>query len=352
LVEAQKSLPNWQVSEQPTLSIGSQEGSDIFGAISGALRLNSGVIVLADKLGLELRYFSPTGKLLKKAGGRGGGPGEFRSVVAIHRCSGDSVFVYDSGLFRMSVFSPAGTYVRTANVRKWSANGAPPFDFWCNPAGVLAFIQRSIAPPPGEGPFRPKVELSLVGRNDSVFSVGTFPASERYFRQGNAFPRFLGRQTTIAVGSDFLYIGTGDGFEIGEYSFRGELVNTLREARSPVPVTPAQINRFIKDYIAAAPTKVNTSEWESYFHELEWPKAYPAYGRLLVDPLDNVWIEEYPIPGVDRRDWSVYSRAGLKLAVVSLPKRFQLLEAGVDYVLGVWRDDFDVEYLRLHSLRK
>jgi hypothetical protein len=352
-IQAQELPKIWRVSERPTLSIGSRDGQgpEVFGLIVGAVRLSSGSVLVADGMGLELRLFSPTGKLLGISGGKGGGPGEFRSIKALHRCAGDSVFVYDPALFRISVFNPDGVFVRTVDLRKSSPNGFPPYDFWCHPSGVLTFIHRSTDPPNGEGPLRPNVEISLVGVNNSAISLGTFPASERYFQGRSVGPRHLGKETTVAVGSHSVYVGTGDAFEVAVFSLHGERVGTLREARRPIPVTTAQVNAYIKESIAGA-VRANTAGYEQFFRGLEWPKVYPAYRKLMVDGSDNLWIEEYPIPGRDNRDWTIYDQSGLKLAMITLPRNFRLVEIGRDYVLGVWRDELDVDYLRVYTLIK
>jgi hypothetical protein len=159
----------------------------------------------------------------------------------MQRCAGDSVFVYDAALFRMSVFSPDGAYARAIPMQGWMSNGLPPYDFWCHHGGVLAFVHRTADRPKSEGPLRHNVEISLVDRNDSVSSLGTFPASEMYFQAPAAGPRHLGKKTTVAVGSNSVYVGTGDAFEIAKFSFRGERIGTLRDARAPLPVTTAQV---------------------------------------------------------------------------------------------------------------
>ena len=106
------------------------------------------------------------------------------------------------------------------------------------------------------------------------------------------------------------------------------------------------------EFIASRPSRVNTSRYEQYFRDLEWPKVYPAYARLMVDGSDSLWIEEYPIPGRDIRQWSIHANSGARIAMISLPKGFRLLEAGRDYVLGVWRDQDDVDYIKVYKLVK
>lgn len=344
----------WRISERPSISIGSPdtEGPELFGAITGAVRLTAGTVVVADGKNLELRYFAANGKYLKTAGRRGAGPGEFRLIASTQRCAGDSVFVYDPARYRVSIFGPDAVFARSFDVREWSPDGLPPYDFWCHPAGILAFIHRSNEPPRGEGPVRPNVRVSIIVRRDSSISLGSFPATERYFKSGSVFPRHLGKETTVVPSSNAVYVGTGDTFDILKYSLRGERLAVVREARSPIPVTNNQVTTYIKETIANTPRNVNTSGFDRWFHEIEFPKAYPAHGKLLVDDSDNLWVEEYVIPGSAQREWTIFDPSGNRIAKVAVPKQFRLFQAGRDYVLGVWRDSVDVDYLRVYPLVK
>ncbi|NOT09565.1 MAG: hypothetical protein HOP28_15345 [Gemmatimonadales bacterium] len=315
--------------------------------------MSTGVIVVGDGKSLELRLFSSAGKVIGASGRRGGGPGEFQRIEQIQRCAGDSLFVFDPALFRMSVFSPSGEYVRAAGVREWLSNGMKPYDFWCNPAGTIAFVNRTpeLSRLLGkEGPLRPPVEILLVGRNDSVISLGRFPGSEMYFRAPAAGPRHLGMKTTIAVGSNSVYVGTGDTFEVTEFSLRGARLRTLGDSRALKEVTAAQVTSYIDEFIAGQGGTANASGLRQYFRELEWPKVYPAYRRLVIDWSDNLWIEEYPVPGRGIHDWTIYGKSGALIATITLPAGLRLLEAGRDYVLGVSKDTDDVEYVRMYGI--
>ena len=50
--------------------------------------------------------------------------------------------------------------------------------------------------------------------------------------------------------------------------------------------------------------------------------------------------------------WTVFDPAGRMLGELSTPPRFQVIQIGDDYVLGVWKDDLDVEHVRLYALAK
>jgi hypothetical protein len=48
----------------------------------------------------------------------------------------------------------------------------------------------------------------------------------------------------------------------------------------------------------------------------------------------------------------VVSPDGRYLGEVGLPPRFHPMDIGRDWILGVWRDELDVEYLRVHNLER
>ncbi len=351
---AQHTPQRWRLSERPILVLGTRDGRgpDAFGKVAGAARLRSGAVTVVDGMSLEVRTFSSTGEPLRTAGRQGAGPGEFRTVKSVRHCAGDSTFVYDPALVRISVFDPGGSYTRALDVRSWSPEGLPPYDFWCNTTGTLLFIHRSSAPPAGLGPRRPDVAITLVDRDGSVVNLGTFPASERYFSGSEDFPRPLGKETAVALGPAAVYLGTGDAFEIAQYSLRGTRRGTLRDHRDPVSVTTAHVNAFIEDQLARRAGRANTRALETLYREIEYPKTFPAHGALLVDPGDDVWVESYPIPGDKVHDWLIYSKAGVAVATMQVPSAFAVLEVGADYVLGVWRDESGVEYVTVYSLVK
>jgi hypothetical protein len=79
----------------------------------------------------------------------------------------------------------------------------------------------------------------------------------------------------------------------------------------------------------------------------------PAYATgLKGDRSGNVWVPAFEIARGTPTRWSVFDPDGRYWGDLTTPARFRVLEIGDDYVLGVWRDDLDVEYLRKYELRK
>jgi hypothetical protein len=77
----------------------------------------------------------------------------------------------------------------------------------------------------------------------------------------------------------------------------------------------------------------------------------PTYEQLLVDRRGNVWMAEYRVLE-EAHVWQVFDPEGHWLGSVTLPDGGRISEIGEDYVLGVWRDEMDVETVRMYGLIK
>ncbi len=116
----------WRLSEEPLLTIGAVEGADEYQLyrVRSALRLPDGRIVIANSGTNELRFYGHGGTHLFTRGGEGGGPGEFRSMGEMS-ILGDSLFIYDFGQMRMTVYSTTGEFGRTFRVQELPDGGFP-----------------------------------------------------------------------------------------------------------------------------------------------------------------------------------------------------------------------------------
>lgn len=82
------------------------------------------------------------------------------------------------------------------------------------------------------------------------------------------------------------------------------------------------------------------------------PTEYPPYLGFLADTEGNLWVQEYPRPTADSAVWLVFDPDGRELGTVTLPKDLRIFEIGGDYLLTLFRDDLDVEHVRLYPLTK
>ena len=88
-----------------------------------------------------------------------------------------------------------------------------------------------------------------------------------------------------------------------------------------------------------------------------YPDHHPAFRRIYPDPSGHVWVElpnpEHPAPGSGvPTTWDVFDPSGAWLGSVEFPARFFVFEIGEGYVAGVWKDEMDVERVRVYELVK
>ncbi len=124
ITRADASDPGPELRLEETLRIGSLEGEDdTFGRVMDAKFDGSGRIFVADDLSRQVTVYRGDGRLVGVLGRRGQGPGEFLSPWKIAIDAADSIFVWDFGLARVSVFSPDLKFARDFRVPpEWLIN--------------------------------------------------------------------------------------------------------------------------------------------------------------------------------------------------------------------------------------
>jgi hypothetical protein len=107
------------------LRLGSELGDDdAFGRVMDVELGPTGRIYVADDLGWNVAVFDRSGRLLRRMGRRGRGPGEFERPWHLAVDRHDSLFVWDGALARVSVFGPDGRFARSfATPGAWAVSG-------------------------------------------------------------------------------------------------------------------------------------------------------------------------------------------------------------------------------------
>jgi len=368
LLPQPRSLPprqgpaTWRATEKPIFSVGAvmEPEDQVFGEVPGAVRLNSGTVVVADAQAGELRYFDPERRLLHRVGRRGQGPREFIYIAGLARCRGDTLLVLDSRRTFLQAWTPDATFAGTMDLSDLAEHGfasPEPGALACNDRGTMVFVDRRPSLPEGggDGPTRSVVPIVVRRADGSLYELGEFPGGERYFYRhpggGSSGPRPLGKRTLVAVGDSLIYVGTGDDYEVALYSLDGDRVGTLRDSVETRPITDKLVDAFIDRILGETEDPAERRRARSHYEALEYPDRTPAYLDMLAGRDGHLWIEAFRLPGAPQR-WRVYTADGKRVAAVEMPPRFRLVEAGDDYLLGVARDDNDVEYVRIYGLVK
>lgn len=357
-----------QVSEAPILEVGGHDPRPdyVLDRVMDATRLSDGRIVVANGGTSELLYYDSTGTHLHTAGGAGDGPGELRGIFQIERLPGDSlrVFSFRPGL---TWFSPEGEYVRSELVDVRSIASVPcrlgEGSWSALPDGSFLTVLIDNfgiggCPPAPTGPWR---QSGLILRSspeaERVDTLAILPATERHAPTY----RVYGKDLVLAIGEDRVYVNDTGADEILALGFGGDTLAVLPvpfEARPVPPDARAEALRRWRE-------PDGTERRDSY----AYPDQYPRVGRLLADEAGRLWVMAYPqvtepMPSYRMfrpfafhvspagSEWRVLDEEGQVLAEVRTPPGIFPLEIGEDYVLGLRKDELDVQSIDVHRLSR
>lgn len=347
----------WRLSAELVLQIGVAEGAPEyqFVRIEGAVRLPDGRIVVADAGSWEVRFFDSQGVFLTASGRRGDAPGEYRQIAGLGYGPGDSLWVYDFGNRRFTVLTAAGELVRTMNlggvlsavgaVGRLSDGSFVAREYWSS-GSHTGTVKSGLSREPAA-----VARYSSDGVN--LDTIGLFPGREVYIgsEDGRAVMSapLLARNASVALWDDDIYVGDQERFEIGLYSSSGALRRLIRLLGVELRVTQQDIDRAVAERLAAEPPERHPM-LRAHLDAMDVPETRPAYGRLLVDSRGDLWVAEYVSYPSEPTSWRVFDPEGRLLGLVRVPERFHVHQIGEDWVLGVWRDDSGVEYVRVYGL--
>lgn len=350
----------WAVDEVAFLEIGLEDGPPEyqFSRVEGALRLPDGRIVVADGGSRQVRFFNPTGRFLFSSGRRGDAPGEYREIVGLGYGPGDSIWVFDYGNRRFTVLTGDGELARTLTLDPTLSN--------VSAVGRLAdgsFVVREFWSSAGRGAAAIRLglvrDLAAVARyapdGAKMDTIGLFLGREIYVStedgRGVMSTPLFAHVTSAAVHADKVFVGDQEFFEVGVYSADGTLRRIIRLTGIDLRVTGDDIARAIEWRLAAVSSEQRPM-MRAQLDAMDVPATRPAYSKLLVDSDGALWVGDHAPYPEDPLLWHVFDAGGRLVSVVEMPQRFRVFDVGADWILGVWRDDLDVEHIRLFHLRK
>lgn len=349
----------WRVEAHPIIDLTETgEGPEYeFYRVYSGVRLDDRRIVVGNSGSNELRMYSQEGDFLMALGREGEGPGEFKQLDWVARYRGDSLFAYDYGLGRWSIFSGDSGFARSVRVT--------------TPEGQRVEIARPFSSGAVLG-MRVMPPSNLIGRDivgirqeeaslmrfspdgEYLNAIATLPGPElwlpprppdqTYF---NYLPALFGYWPQLAVLGDLVYVGTDRGFEVAGFSESGDLRRLVRILGPERPLTRNDVDEFLE--------RVREEHFPGLavgLSQLPHPESYPWFSKIMVDAEGNLWISEYVQLVFDPERWTVFDSGGALLGDVLVPRRFMILDIGSDFILGRRLDDLDVEHVQLHRLSK
>lgn len=270
-----------------------------------------GNIYVMDWGDVDIKVFSPEGRLIRTIGGRGQGPGEFDIPASFKISHDNKIFLLSGRQYRISVLTLTGEYISGFTV-----DGYPP------DIDVDSFnkVYYSELLPPEETLTEDyqKVEsrFALFRREadgQNKVKLGEFKDRVQMKRAvGTTIMSGTSREaytTCWLVGpNDRVYIGYNKDYMIDVYGPDWNLI--FRFGRAFTPIRHPQ-----------------------YKPEFGHPEYYPAFSewRKFFDDEGNLWLEQYMPEGVEEHVYDVFSPEGIYLKQVWVPETLNLVREGKAY---------------------
>lgn len=363
-----RALAGWVVDTVPEYQIGEVGGEDpyLFSRIEGVQQFSDGRVVVLDGANCDLRFFGTDGVFLEQKGGRGEGPGEFQpnSSCDLEPSPGnDSLYVHVRST--VSLFDGQGRFSRRVTASSWVGRRVPRVfgvgggRFLGHDRSMPLFNENPAARTAGLAPGPGMAYYALFDADTGVpVWEGAFQGAHEYriMPDGLYYLPFDIWPAAI-LGSDrlFLTLGEDQGPEILEYDLSGGLRRIIRLAEAVVAPSRADIDKLVE--FRLAPWDMTPEDREHFtevqlgdYAEMPLPEIMPVFSRLLVDDVGWLWAELYRFDVRAPMTWLVFGPNGEGFGSVDMPPDLDVRQIGRDFVLGVWRDELEVEYVRRHAL--
>jgi len=354
----------WTLEDVRTIGEAAGDPDYQFGQISGIGVTSDGRIILVDQQAQHLKIFSPEGSYEKTIGQPGSGPGEFGPGVGpVLVGRGDTLIVPDLGNQRVNVMNSDGS---DATSFRMSFERGIPARWDMMGDKDLVYQLRSLNLPNTEQ----RDTLDLIVRanyaGEVLDTLMTPRRGESFTFTEEGQPKrliFAPEPVWSVVGDDGIAFAVNDAFRISVFDATGTLTRVISLPVERQPVTQADIDFFI-DTVRRLATDQGAPQQqiELLLSTFNFADHFPAFLQMMPGPGGSLWVQRVQQPtqlpeeeqtnwnpqlDMGSTDWDVFDAEGRYLGVVEMPHRFQPVTFQGDLVYGIWRDEFDVQYVRI-----
>lgn len=328
---------------------------------------STGVIALIQRQDHAVRLFDAAGAPLGSVGREGEGPGEFRFPVR-GGWVGDTLWVGDPNLDRVTLISPDAEFIRTlpmtADLRakpgaehrypeflSASAYAVYPGDSllaWAFPSSVGSLadtfdgppllrtsvdgeIDRVVVDPPNLDDDELAIRVDLEGGGVALWMIPFYPD-----------PQWIVSPRGDRIATLTIPVAEPDAATIRVTvvdANGGEIFDRVYPVE-PVPI-PGEV---VDSAVAAAAERARRPELRrAILSDMRdrVPPVYPPATDILVGSDHRVWVELWPT--AEGNPWLVLTPDGAPAMRVVLPRNVELRVAGETHIWALERDTFDVE---------
>ena len=337
-----------RMAEDAALSIGLAEGPEefLFERIVSVARDEDANLVVADAGWFQIRVFDAAGDHVRTMGGQGEGPGDFAALGGAWPRAGGGVIAVDSFLQRVSKYGPTGELERVAKLR--DAGSPLTFRSWglAGPESLLGSVTHPSSPGLARGETaRSPVNLVRHGLDGAIIdTVSRFPgeAGGVAAADGAVFHMMslpFSAAPAAAGSADAVATTGGETYEILLFDLGGSLRRIARLAVPPPGRTGEHLMAVVPD-----------DRMRALYEQLPLPAALPGYVKLVFADTGELWAQRYLAPGTPLSRWDVFHPDGQYLGRVEIPASFRLHAVSDGQLLGVQKDELEVERVQVRDL--
>lgn len=344
----------WTVAVEPELAIGAgPTGSDDpnhppWGRIRGLNVLSNGSLVVGDLTTSEVMVFDSVGRLTRRFGGRGEGPGELEDFSTVYACDGDTVIA--AAAYAYNYFAADGRFLR----RLATVDGRTriPLSVFLRSGDCRRFLvtddrYRTAAPEGPEG----LTYWDFAWTDESFMERDTVARviEGHEVRYEEIFTRrvpWTTRVLPIRLAGDDLLFGYSQRAELRIVASDGSLKRILRWHATPDPITDEERRQWNNEQEVG-----RESGRRIQLDDFPWlPEHKAFFDRLLADDEGNIWVRTPPPPDPAPERWTVLGSGGRWLGAILMPDGFGLNQIARGRVYGIHRDELGVPTVRVHRL--
>ncbi len=353
--ETPRAGPAFVVAEEPTYRHGAHPDDYEFRGVNSGRLLPDGSAIIADRWAGEVVALSPDGGAHRVIAAQGEGPGEVVDPWAVFVRGQDSVYVHDSRQLRLTLFVADSV----ANVASLPRSGV---------LGVEGFAASGETMLANRMPYRSwsGMEEEWLAGHMALFDpeTGTLDTVAAYDHWPKNPPGLrwhpIPPMGEVAVADGRFVYTRSDKPQVtwrlpgGAVSqvvrWRAEPARLTRDLLGPIEAYARVDMRMNNEGVAASRIEEIMEEIMSE-HRAMIGQPMPFFGAPFADGDGNVWLPSYrPAYPREASPYTVLSPAGEWLGQVETPPRFRVLDVAHGLVLGVVRDEFDVENVAVHRL--
>lgn len=343
------------LSEDPVLVVGERPNDpdhEFYRVVTPFLLPGGGVGVPLSNEG-TIRVFDSAGELVRTLGSAGEGPGEFMGLAAAW-ARGDTIEALDDELNRVTRFVP-GELPETILLEGVASaqSGAPGLDDGSWVRYGVKEVQRT-----GR-------DLIAVHRfapdGGHVAELGETYGFRRHVHDGGSGPDPISPRSIVRTGGSRVYTAEALTPRIGIFDVSTGQSRSFEWEPERVPGHAEAVAVAREQLSDPARAQMDEAWTLASFDALTGSEEVPVFWDFLVDGEELVWVRSYD-PRVHATNvgglmtagsggnWSVLDLDGHHVTSVTIPADFEPLGIESDHLIGIRRDEFDVESVRVYRI--